>query len=160
MSRNRLTPSVRERTSLSVRRQMPKTRSNPSVDRLRSLRTPKKLRGRSWLRISRTVLSKRGINTPRRCLLQLVDFKHSKLRKSKRRSFMRRLSRSLRQSMRMISDSRKRHTEKRWSTSKLRLMSRRRTTKSLSRETSLQSSKSLKIEKPKSSRLRIRIQRT
>ena len=47
MSRNRLTPSVRERMNLSVRKPMPKTRSNPFVDRLRSPRTPKKLRGRS-----------------------------------------------------------------------------------------------------------------
>ena len=112
------------------------------------------------MRISRIASSKRGTSTPRRCLLQLVDSKHSKLRKSKRRSFMRRLSKSLRQSMRMISDSRKRLTGKRWSISKLRLMNKRRTTKSLLRGTSLQSSKSLRIERLKSSRLRIRIQRT
>ena len=47
MSRNRLTPSVRERMSLSVKKPMPKTRSNPSVDRLRSPKIPKRLRGRS-----------------------------------------------------------------------------------------------------------------
>ena len=108
----------------------------------------------------KTNYSKREINTQRRCSLLLVVSRHSKLRKSKRRSSMKRLSRSLRQSMRMISDLRKRLIGRRWSTSKPRLMSRRRTTKSLLRETSLQSSRSLRTEKLKLSRLRTRTLRT